>query len=35
MQPKTKYQYSYFIYPYMIDRKKYKNYIMNILKNKK
>lgn len=35
MQPKTKYQYSYFIYPYMIDKKRYKNYIMNILKNKK
>lgn len=35
MEPKTKYQYSYFIYPYMVDKKKYNKYILSLLKNKK
>lgn len=35
MEPKTKYQYSYFIYPYMVEKKKYGRYILSLLKNKK
>lgn len=35
MEPMTKYQYTYFIYPYLIDEKKYKKYLLQLLKNKK
>ncbi len=35
MELKTKDQYSYFIYPYMVDKKKYNRYILKLLKNKK
>lgn len=35
MELKTKYQYTYFIYPYMIDERKYDKYILKLLKNKK
>lgn len=35
MEPKTKYQYSYFIYPYMVEEKRYNKYIANLLRNKK
>ena len=35
MELRTKYQYTYFIYPYLIDEKKYNNYIYQLLKNKK
>ena len=35
MELKTKYQYTYFIYPYTIDEKKYDKYILKLLKNKK
>ncbi len=35
MEPKTKYQYSYFIYPYMVNKKKYSHYIANLLRNKR
>ena len=35
MELKTKYQYTYFIYPYMVDEKKYNKYILKLLKNKK
>ena len=35
MELMTKYQYTYFIYPYVIDSNKYKRYIQNLLKNKK
>ena len=35
MELKTKYQYSYFIYPYTIDENKYDKYILKLLKNKK
>ena len=31
----TKYQYTYFIYPYVIEAKKYKRYLQNLLSNKK
>ncbi len=34
MELKSKYQYTYFIYPYVIDEYKYKKYILNLLKNK-
>lgn len=30
----TKYQYTYFIYPYVIDSKKYNKYMLKLLKNK-
>ena len=35
MELKTKYQYTYFIYPYVIEEKEYSNYIYKLLKNKK
>ena len=35
MELKTKYQYTYFIYPYIVDEKKYDKYILKLLKNKK
>lgn len=35
MELMTKYQYTYFIYPYVIDSKKYSKYILKLLKNKK
>ena len=35
MELKTKYQYTYFIYPYIIDENNYTNYMYKLLKNKK
>ena len=35
MELKTKYQYTYFIYPYIIKEKDYTNYLYSLLKNKK
>ena len=35
MELMTKYQYTYFIYPYVIDSNKYNRYIQKLLKNKK
>lgn len=35
MELKTKYQYSYFIYPYEIEKNKYDRYILKLLKDKK
>ena len=35
MELMTKYQYTYFIYPYVIGKEGYQNYIQNLLKNKK
>ena len=35
MELMTKYQYTYFIYPYVIDSNKYSQYIQKLLKNKK
>lgn len=35
MELKTKYQYSNFIYPYIIEEAKYTNYILKLLKDKK
>jgi len=35
MELKTKYQYSNFIYPYIIDEAKYSNYILKLIKDKK
>ncbi len=32
MDFKMKYQYTYFIYPYVIEEKKYRNYIYQLLK---
>ncbi len=34
MERKIKYQYSYFIYPYVIDEKKYEQYLLKLLKDK-
>ena len=34
MELMTKYQYTYFIYPYVIDSKKYNKYLLDLLKNK-
>ena len=34
MELKTKYQYTYFIYPYLIEENNYKNYLYKLLKNK-
>lgn len=34
MEIKTKYQYSYFIYPYVIDEKKYEKYLYKLLTNR-
>lgn len=35
MELKTRYQYTYFIYPYMIENNRYEEYILNLFKNKK
>ena len=35
MELKTKYQYTYFIYPYLIEKEDYTNYLYSLLKNKK
>ena len=35
MELMTKYQYTYFIYPYVIEEKNYKKYLLGLLKNKK
>lgn len=35
MDFKVKYQYTYFIYPYLIEEKKYQNYLYQLLKNPK
>ena len=35
MELMTKYQYTYFIHPYVIDSKKYNKYMLKLLKNKK
>lgn len=35
MELKTKYQYTYFIHPYMIDETKYDKYILRLLRDKK
>lgn len=35
MELMTKYQYTYFIYPYMIEEGKYKRYLQDLLKNRK
>ena len=32
---KTKYQYTYFIYPYLIEENNYRNYLYKLLKNDK
>lgn len=34
MELKTKYQYTYFIYPYIINENKYEKYILKLLNNK-
>ena len=34
MELMTKYQYTYFIYPYIIEENKYKKYLQNLLRNK-
>lgn len=35
MELKTRYQYTYFIYPYVIEQSKYSKYLQNLLRNKK
>lgn len=35
MELKTRYQYTYFIYPYVIEEKKYSKYLLKLLKDKK
>lgn len=35
MERKTKYQYTYFIYPYVINENKYEKYLYKLLNNKK
>ena len=35
MNLKTKYQYTYFIHPYIIDKSRYDKYILKLLKDKK
>ena len=35
MELKTRYQYTYFIYPYVIEQNKYSKYLQNLLRNKK
>ena len=35
MEQKIKYQYTNFIYPYIIEENKYHNYIQKLLRNKK
>ena len=34
MELKTKYQYTYFIYPFVVKENKYQKYLLKILKNK-
>lgn len=34
MEQKIKYQYTYFVYPYMIEEKNYQSYLFNLLKKK-
>ena len=34
MELKTKYEYTYFIYPYVIKESKYLKYLMKLLKDK-
>ena len=34
MELKTKYQYTYFIYPYMVEENNYANYLYSLLKKK-
>ena len=34
MELKTKYQYTYFIYPFAIKEENYKKYVSNLIKNK-
>ncbi len=35
MELKTRYQYTYFIYPYLIEKSRYQKYLQNLLRNKK
>ena len=35
MELKTKYQYTYFIYPYIIDKTKYEKYILRLFNDKR
>ena len=35
MELKTKYQYTYFIHPYMVNQSKYSKYILKLLKDKR
>lgn len=35
MELMTKYQYTYFVYPYIIEQNKYKKYLQRLLRNKK
>ena len=35
MELKTKYQYTYFTYPYIIEEDKYEKYLLKLLKDKK
>ena len=35
MELKTKYQYSYFIHPYVVEESKYSNYMYKLLKDKR
>lgn len=35
MELKTKYQYTYFVHPYIIDETKYEKYLLKLLKDKK
>ena len=35
MELKTKYQYTYFIYPYLIEKTKYDKYVLRLLKDKR
>ena len=35
MELKTRYQYTYFIYPYVIEEKNYSKYLLRLLKDKK
>ena len=35
MELMTKYQYTYFIYPFAIEEGKYKRYLQKLLQNKK
>ena len=35
MEMKTKYQYTYFIHPYLVDETRYDKYILKLLKDKR